>query len=72
MKKDRKLLIGCVADDFTGATDVAGIFAKSGMKTTVLINVPMTNLKSMPTRSWWLSRRGPSIRPTPSRNHSRP
>lgn len=40
MTKQRKLLIGCVADDFTGATDVAGIFAKSGMKTTVLIDIP--------------------------------
>ncbi|WEJ08758.1 four-carbon acid sugar kinase family protein (plasmid) [Sinorhizobium sp. K101] len=45
MKKDRKLLIGCVADDFTGATDVAGIFAKSGMKTTVLIDVPNEELE---------------------------
>ncbi|WP_429818032.1 3-oxo-tetronate kinase [Ensifer sp. B1-9] len=40
MTNHRRLLIGCVADDFTGATDVAGIFAKSGMKTTVLIDVP--------------------------------
>lgn len=40
MADKRRLLIGCVADDFTGATDVAGIFAKSGMKTTVLIDVP--------------------------------
>lgn len=34
------LLIGCVADDFTGATDVANIFARGGLKTTVLIGVP--------------------------------
>ncbi|WOS67350.1 MULTISPECIES: four-carbon acid sugar kinase family protein [Sinorhizobium] len=35
-----KLLVGCVADDFTGATDVANIFARAGLKTTVLIGVP--------------------------------
>ena len=33
-------MIGCVADDFTGATDVANIFARGGLKTTVLIGVP--------------------------------
>lgn len=35
-----KLTVGCVADDFTGATDVAGIFAKSGIKTSVMIGTP--------------------------------
>lgn len=40
MPERRKLLIGCVADDFTGATDVASIFAASGMKASVFIGTP--------------------------------
>ncbi|RWG04153.1 3-oxo-tetronate kinase [Mesorhizobium sp.] len=40
MAATSRLNVGCVADDFTGATDVAGIFAKSGMKTTVMIGAP--------------------------------
>lgn len=35
-----KLLVGCVADDFTGATDVANIFARGGLKATVVIGIP--------------------------------
>lgn len=35
-----KLLVGCVADDFTGATDVANIFSRGGLKATVVIGVP--------------------------------
>ena len=35
-----KLVVGCVADDFTGATDVANIFARGGLKATVVIGVP--------------------------------
>ncbi|WP_028754307.1 3-oxo-tetronate kinase [Rhizobium leucaenae] len=35
-----KLLVGCVADDFTGATDVANIFARGGLKTIVVIGIP--------------------------------
>ena len=26
-------LLGCIADDFTGATDLAGMLAKHGMRT---------------------------------------
>lgn len=40
-----KLSVGCVADDFTGATDVAGIFAQTGMKTTVMIGTPPDDLE---------------------------
>ncbi|MEZ2129595.1 MULTISPECIES: 3-oxo-tetronate kinase [unclassified Sinorhizobium] len=35
-----KVLVGCVADDFTGATDVANIFARGGLKATVVIGIP--------------------------------
>lgn len=35
-----KPLLGCVADDFTGATDLAGMLVKAGMRTVQLIGVP--------------------------------
>lgn len=38
MKK--KLLLGCVADDFTGASDAASFIAESGMKTMLFNGVP--------------------------------
>ncbi len=34
------ILLGCIADDFTGATDLAGILVKAGMRTVQLIGVP--------------------------------
>lgn len=34
------LLLGCIADDFTGATDLAGILVNGGMRTQVAIGVP--------------------------------
>lgn len=34
------LLLGCVADDFTGATDLANTLVKSGMRTVQLLGVP--------------------------------
>lgn len=36
------MLLGCVADDFTGASDVAGIFSRAGLATTQFIGVPDT------------------------------
>lgn len=33
-------LLGCIADDFTGATDLAGILVKHGMRTVQMIGVP--------------------------------
>ncbi|MGQ0510855.1 MAG: 3-oxo-tetronate kinase [Betaproteobacteria bacterium] len=35
-----RLLIGCIADDFTGATDLANNLARSGMSTVQTIGVP--------------------------------
>ena len=35
-----KPLLGCIADDFTGATDLAGMLVKAGMRTVQLIDVP--------------------------------
>ena len=33
------MLLGCIADDFTGATDLAGTLVKSGISTVQLIGV---------------------------------
>jgi uncharacterized protein YgbK (DUF1537 family) len=34
------VLIGCIADDFTGATDLAGMLVKSGLRTVQMIGLP--------------------------------
>ena len=33
-------LLGCIADDFTGGTDLAGMLVRSGMRTVQMIGVP--------------------------------
>ncbi len=35
-------LLGCIADDFTGATDLAALLARSGVKVSLRIGVPAT------------------------------
>lgn len=35
-------VLGCIADDFTGATDLAGLLARSGMRVSLRIGVPDT------------------------------
>lgn len=37
-----KPVLGCIADDFTGATDLAGLLARSGVKVSLRIGVPQT------------------------------
>jgi uncharacterized protein YgbK (DUF1537 family) len=34
------LLLGCIADDFTGGTDLAGMLVNAGMRTVQMIGVP--------------------------------
>jgi uncharacterized protein YgbK (DUF1537 family) len=34
------VLLGCIADDFTGATDLAGTLVRGGMRTVQMIDVP--------------------------------
>jgi uncharacterized protein YgbK (DUF1537 family) len=34
------MLLGCIADDFTGGTDLAGMLVKSGMRTVQMLGVP--------------------------------
>ena len=36
------ILLGCIADDFTGGTDLAGMLVKAGMRTVQMIGVPQT------------------------------
>jgi uncharacterized protein YgbK (DUF1537 family) len=35
-------ILGCIADDFTGATDLAGLLARSGVRVSLRIGVPAT------------------------------
>ncbi|MEI7612886.1 MAG: four-carbon acid sugar kinase family protein, partial [Betaproteobacteria bacterium] len=35
------VLLGCIADDFTGGTDLAGMLVKAGMRTVLMIGVPL-------------------------------
>ena len=37
------VLLGAIADDFTGATDLANTLVKAGMRTVLLTGVPQTN-----------------------------
>jgi uncharacterized protein YgbK (DUF1537 family) len=39
------ILLGCVADDFTGATDLANTLVKTGMRTVQLLGVPRRGLQ---------------------------
>lgn len=42
------LLLGCIADDFTGATDLANTLVKAGMRTIQLLSVPKPGLEVPP------------------------
>ena len=37
----KKIVLGCIADDFTGATDVASMLVRAGMRTVQVIGVPL-------------------------------
>ncbi|CAB3641754.1 3-oxo-tetronate kinase [Paraburkholderia sediminicola] len=39
----RRALLGCIADDFTGATDLANMLVRGGMRTVQTIDVPASN-----------------------------
>ena len=39
------MLLGCIADDFTGATDLANMLVKGGMRTVQMIGVPAAEQK---------------------------
>ena len=42
--RDMSLLVGCIADDFTGASDLAGMLVKSGFRTVQMIGLPQRAL----------------------------
>ena len=42
------LLLGCIADDFTGATDLANTLVKAGMRTIQLLGTPRPGLELPP------------------------
>lgn len=42
--EENKILIGCIADDFTGASDAASFLAKSGLRTVLTNGVPRQEL----------------------------
>ena len=37
------ITLGCIADDFTGATDLANMLVKGGLKTIQLLGTPSKN-----------------------------
>src|SRR6266542_1794733 len=39
-REDDAMLLGAIADDFTGATDLASMLVRGGMRTVQLIGVP--------------------------------
>jgi len=40
------MLLGCIADDFTGATDLANTLVRQGMSTVVLLGVPSADFRA--------------------------
>ncbi len=44
-------LLGCIADDFTGATDLANMLVRGGMRTVQTIGVPTASLDT-PAQRW--------------------
>ena len=49
------ILLGAIADDFTGATDLCSMLVRNGMRTVQLIGVPEPGLR-LPTPMRWSSR----------------
>ena len=49
------MLLGAIADDFTGATDLCSMLVRGGMRTVQLIGVPR-RANRLPTPTPWSSR----------------
>ena len=49
------MLLGCIADDFTGATDLASMLVQRGMRTVQLHRraARRRGRRPMPTPWWW-------------------
>ena len=42
-EEHRNIIIGCVADDFTGASDISSFFAQGGLKVVMVNGLPSPN-----------------------------
>jgi uncharacterized protein YgbK (DUF1537 family) len=67
--EDHTSLLGCIADDFTGATDLANNLVRAGMRVVQTIGVPKARWIRTSMPSWWRSSRAPlpPARPLSSR-----
>jgi len=67
------MLLGSIADDFTGATDLASMLVRSGMRTVQTIGVPRTARSLRASMRWsWRSNPAPLLRPRRFRNRLLP
>ena len=46
------IVLGCIADDFTGATDLANNLVRAGMRVVLTVDVPRTMNTWTPMPSW--------------------
>ena len=46
------VLLGCIADDFTGATDLANNLVRAGMRVVQTIGVPSSALRTTIEMTW--------------------
>ena len=47
------LNLGCIADDFTGGTDLANNLVRAGMRTVQVIGVPDATSAAPDADAWW-------------------
>jgi uncharacterized protein YgbK (DUF1537 family) len=62
------IYLGCIADDFTGATDLANNLVRAGMRVVQTIGVPEAPWMPRWMPSWSRSSRAPSRPQRPSRS----
>lgn len=46
------VVLGCIADDFTGATDIAGLLARSGVKVSLRMGLPVDDPETCETSAF--------------------
>jgi len=47
------LALGCIADDYTGASDLANTLTRSGLRTVQTIGVPSDDSSCLRSMPWW-------------------
>ncbi len=47
------LALGCVADDYTGASDLANTLTKAGLRTVQTIGIPAPTSRCRRRTRWW-------------------